>query len=52
MNSDGEKTILLVEDEAIIVVSEAMTLKKYRYQVITVTTGEEAVAAMASSLPR
>jgi DNA-binding response OmpR family regulator len=44
MKSEGQKTILLVEDEAIIAMSEKMTLEKYGYKVITAYTGEEAVA--------
>jgi len=41
------KTILLVEDEAIIAMTEAMTLKKYGCQVVTVYSGEQALEAMA-----
>ncbi len=49
MSSDTAKTILLVEDEAIIALSEAMMLKKYGYQVITVSSGEAAVETVQSS---
>jgi PAS domain S-box-containing protein len=37
------KTILLVEDEAIIALSEKMMLEEYGYHVVTAKTGEEAV---------
>jgi PAS domain S-box-containing protein len=49
MNNAEEKTILLVEDEAILAMSEAMTLKKYGYKVITVYTGEKAIEAVKAS---
>ncbi len=38
-----QKTILLVEDEAIIAMSEAAMLEKYGYRVITVHSGEKAI---------
>lgn len=38
------KTLLLVEDNAVIAMDEAETLKRYGYQVITAFTGEKAVA--------
>lgn len=37
------KTILLVEDEAIIALSQIKNLEKYGYQVISADTGEEAI---------
>jgi len=37
------KTILLVEDEAIISLAQKMTLQKYGYAVITANSGEQAV---------
>ncbi len=37
------KTILLVEDEAIIAMAEKMTLGKFGYRVVTAVTGEQAV---------
>jgi PAS domain S-box-containing protein len=40
MNS--RKTILLVEDEAIIAIAQKMTLERYGYNVITVNSGERA----------
>jgi CheY-like chemotaxis protein len=46
MNAENQKTILLVDDEAIIAMAEKMTLEKYGYKVITAHTGEEAVAAV------
>ena len=49
MNSDGTKTLLLVEDQALIARSEAMTLKRHGYQVITVYTGEQAIDAVEKS---
>ncbi len=44
MNSEKAlKTILLVEDEAIISIIAAKALKRFGYEVITVNTGEKAV---------
>ncbi|HAK45781.1 MAG TPA: hypothetical protein DCO79_07680, partial [Spirochaeta sp.] len=43
MNAD-KKTLLLVEDEALIVLSKKMELEKYGYIVLAVSTGEAAVA--------
>lgn len=43
------KTILLVEDESIIALAEAMTLKKCGYIVITAATGEKAVEIVAEN---
>lgn len=43
MNSESKKTILLVEDEAIIAMMEKMDLEKYGYIVHHVTTGEKSV---------
>ncbi len=45
MNSENKKTILLVEDQVIIAMSEKMTLQKYGYSVIMVTSGEKAIEA-------
>ncbi|MFW6232264.1 MAG: response regulator, partial [Spirochaetota bacterium] len=48
---DGEhhdRTILLVEDEAIIALNEKMTLERHGYEVVTATTGEEAVELATS----
>jgi len=42
----SEKTLLLVEDEAIIAMDEAQTLKKYGFKVITVHNGNKAVEAV------
>jgi len=43
MSNKKQKTILLVEDEAIIAMHEKMTLEKYGYKVLTLDTGEKAV---------
>lgn len=43
MNTQEQKTILLVEDEAIQMMAGAGTLKKFGYSVITAATGEDAV---------
>ena len=49
MNGEKHKVIILVEDEAIIAMSEAMTLEKYDYKVITVNSGEEAIKTVNST---
>jgi len=46
MAERSTKTLLLVEDEAIIAMSEKLQLEQYGYIVITVTTGEQAVSAV------
>ncbi len=46
-----KKTILLVEDEAILALSEKMALEQYGYTVTTMSTGEKAVEAV-NSLPK
>ncbi len=43
MNSEGQKTILIVEDEAILALEEARTLEQYGYKVITASSGEKAI---------
>lgn len=43
MESGNQKVILLVEDEALIAMSEAMTLEQYGFKVITVNSGEKAI---------
>jgi CheY-like chemotaxis protein len=43
------KRILLVEDEAILAMTEKMQLEKYGYSVRTVTTGEKAVDTVETS---
>lgn len=43
------KTILLVEDEAIIALSEAAMIKKHGYKVITAYSGEKAIEIAAST---
>lgn len=42
-----KKTILLVEDEAIIAMTEKFALEKYGYSVLHVTTGEKAINTVA-----
>ncbi|HKK49271.1 MAG TPA: PAS domain S-box protein, partial [Alkalispirochaeta sp.] len=49
MSDLERKHILLVEDEAIIAMTEKMQLEKYGYSVRTVTTGEKAVSAIQES---
>ncbi len=44
MTRSEKKTILLVEDEALIAASEKMALEKYGYLVLTASTGENAIA--------
>ncbi len=44
MGAERQKTILLVEDEAIIAMTEKKILEKYGYQVLVAGTGEEAIA--------
>jgi len=46
MVQDNWKTILLVEDEALIAASEKMALEKYGYSVLTANTGENAIATV------
>jgi PAS domain S-box-containing protein len=46
MGAEKQKTILLVEDETIIAMTEKTTLEKFGYKVIIVNTGEEAVTAV------
>lgn len=49
VTSDQVKTILLVEDEGIIALSEARMIQKHGYEVITVSSGEEAIETVKSS---
>jgi len=44
MTEDGRKVILLVEDEAIIAVSEKKILSRYGFAIMTAGSGEEAIA--------
>ena len=48
MNDFSGKVILLVEDEAIISLVISKTLKKFGYEVLTSSTGEQAVKLAAS----
>ncbi len=43
LEKNNIKTILLVEDEAIIAMAEKMTLEKFGYRVVTAVTGEQAL---------
>ncbi len=49
MSAEKQKTILLVEDEAIIAMAEKMTLEKFGYNVIIAGSGEEAVTTVAAT---
>lgn len=49
MNLEKAKTILLVEDEAIIAMAEEMILKRHGYKVISVFSGEQAVETFTGS---
>jgi|GEM_PF-1668778 len=49
MGAERQKTILLVDDEAIIAMSEKTALEKYGYNVITALSGEEAVTAVETT---
>ena len=49
MNSDGNKIILLVEDEVIVAMVEAKMLQRYGYRVVTAHSGEQAVETAAAS---
>ena len=48
MNTIGQKTILLVEDEAIIGMAQSMQLKQYGYDVIHVRNGQKALDAFSN----
>lgn len=49
MINDNRRTILLVEDEAIISFTEEETLRNFGYEVITASSGEEAVEIAANN---
>ncbi len=49
MANDNKKTLLLVEDEAIIALAQKMSLEKYGYAVITANSGEKAFDIFKSS---
>ncbi len=49
MSTGTRKTILLVEDEAIIALSEKTALEKYGYAVRTVISGEKAIEAVRTN---
>jgi PAS domain S-box-containing protein len=48
MNNSARKTILLVEDEAILAMVQAQTVSQFGYNVITSGTGEQAIQIAAS----
>lgn len=50
MNSENKKTILLVEDEAVIAITEKKLLEKKGYTVHTVSTGEKAVETIIDDI--
>jgi len=43
MNANRQKTLLLVEDEILIAMTQKMFLEQYGYKVLTINTGEKAV---------
>jgi len=49
MNENARKTILLVEDEAIIALAEKKALEMYGYAVMTASSGEKALTLLAGS---
>jgi PAS domain S-box-containing protein len=49
MNKNNKKTILLVEDEAIIAMSETRMLERHGYAVVTAYSGEKAVESVDSN---
>ncbi|TVQ22540.1 MAG: PAS domain S-box protein, partial [Spirochaetaceae bacterium] len=46
MEDNRTKTILLVEDEAIIAITETQILRKHGYEVVTANSGEKAIEAV------
>lgn len=48
MNSEIRKTILLVEDEILIAMSQKLYLEKYGYNVQTINTGEKAIQILTN----
>lgn len=50
MNAQKRKTILLVEDEILIGLAEADTIRRFGYDVITAGSGEEAVRVATSGV--
>ena len=51
MNEGARKTILLVEDEALIALDAANTIRGFGHDVVTANTGEEAVGIAAGGGP-
>ncbi len=49
MKNERQKTILLVEDEALLAIDEKLILEKYGYEVITADSGEKAVKTIETT---
>src|SRR4030066_209300 len=49
MNNKEQKTILLVDDEAIVAMDLSMKLKEYGYNVIQALTGQKAIEAVSNN---
>ncbi len=49
MNSEKQKTILLVDDNAIVAMNDSMKLKEYGYKVVHVLTGQKAIEAASDT---
>jgi PAS domain S-box-containing protein len=49
MNSKKQKTILLVDDEAIVAMDLSMKLKEYGYNVVQALTGQKAIEAVSEN---
>jgi PAS domain S-box-containing protein len=49
MEKSAGKTILLVEDEALIALAEKKALERYGYEVVTTTSGEKAIDIMQAN---
>ncbi|MCK5674730.1 MAG: hypothetical protein KAH95_15225 [Spirochaetales bacterium] len=49
MVSETKKTVLLVEDDALIALSKKKDLEKYNYTVLTVNSGEKAVEILKTN---
>ena len=46
---DRQKTILLVEDEAVIAMAETRVLQKHGFQVLTASSGESAIEVVKNT---
>jgi len=49
MSETTKMTLLLVEDESVIAITEKVQLEKYDYKVLVVSTGEKAIEAVKTS---